>query len=585
MAEREPQQKRKKQSVISDFVYSTKFQKLFSEHWHNRTDIKTDNLEIISKPFRVCRISNFICSEELMDEIKNELLDVRIRRNCIDLYQFEQTEDLVSIDREILNLLYMTFQTDLTEWMEHNTNIKLSKKISMSSSCYYDTDYLLCHDDNMGDRKIAFVLYLSKDWTEDDGGALDLFDTDESNLPRNVVKSLIPEYNSLVFFEVVENSYHQVAEITSPDKSRWSINGWFHGPLRPRVWRPRTEVLSNYIDPTPELVDLDYWISECYLFPKIIKQIQQDVETSSYTFLSHYLKDEIYETLQTDVASDSIVWKKVGPADIRNYEVADEETLPDLLKQFYNMFKSATMFQLLKDYTELDLIVSEDEITKPRMQIELQRWTSGCYTLICDKLLDNEPYTYINDDKCYSNVYSSETEENASNNSNDDEDKNNSISECNTSLSSPEQKELDENDVLQIAQSRCARTVSKNLLMSSPLKLKSSSPQKPRYRDTDESDVSDIADYLSDPVECSDLEEEPGVLDVIIQFNTNHLGDDHTIDYVNPKEQDGVLIQVPSKDNHLCLVFKNVSVTRLHKYVNHYCTDYFYNLICTYYED
>lgn len=30
MADREPQQKRKKQSVISDFIYSTKFQKLFS---------------------------------------------------------------------------------------------------------------------------------------------------------------------------------------------------------------------------------------------------------------------------------------------------------------------------------------------------------------------------------------------------------------------------------------------------------------------------------------------------------------------------------------------------------------------------
>ncbi|XP_043515518.1 prolyl 3-hydroxylase OGFOD1 isoform X2 [Frieseomelitta varia] len=458
MADREPQQKRKKQSVISDFLYSAKFQKLFSEHWHNRTDIKTDNFEVISKPFRVCRISNFICNEELMDEIKNELLDVRIKRNCIDLYQFEQTEDLITVDREFLNLLYMTFESDLSEWMERNTKIRLSKKISMSSSCYYDTDYLLCHDDNMGDRKIAFVLYLSKDWTEDDGGALDLFDTDENNLPRNVVKSLIPEYNSLVFFEVLENSFHQVAEIKSPNKSRWSINGWFHGPLRPRVWRPRTEILSNYIDPTPESVDLDYWISQCYLFPKIIKQIHEDVERNSYTFLSDYLKDEIYATLRTDLASDSIVWKKVGPADIRNYEVADEETLPDVLKKFYNMFKSTTMFQLLKDYTELDLVVSEEEVTKPRMQIELQRWTSGCYTLICDKLLDNEPYTYVNDEKCYSNIYSSDSEENASNNSNDD-DKNNTTSECNTSLSSPEQKEFDENDPLQkIIHSRCART-------------------------------------------------------------------------------------------------------------------------------
>ena len=77
---------------------------------------------------------------------------------------------------------------------------------------------------------------------------------------------------------------------------------------------------------------------------------------------------------------------------------------------------------------------------------------------------------------------------------------------------------------------------------------------------------------------------DAGALDVIIQFNTSHISEDHTIDYVDPKEQDGVLIHVPTKDNHLCLVYKRLITSRVHKYVNHYCTDYFYNLICTYYE-
>lgn len=114
--------------------------------------------------------------------------------------------------------------------------------------------------------------------------------------------------------------------------------------------------------------------------------------------------------------------------------------------------------------------------------------------------------------------------------------------------------------------------------------------------DTDDSDESDIGDYLSDPLdcslECSDQEEdmddantsESGALDVIIQFHTGHVPEEDTIDYVDPKEQEGALIHVPPKNNHFCLVYKTLGTSRVQKYVNHYCTDYFYNLICTYYE-
>lgn len=43
------------------------------------------------------------------------------------------------------------------------------------------TDTLLCHDDHIEEeeRRIAFILYLvDKDWTEEDGGHLDLFGKD-----------------------------------------------------------------------------------------------------------------------------------------------------------------------------------------------------------------------------------------------------------------------------------------------------------------------------------------------------------------------------------------------------------------------
>lgn len=607
MAQVEPKQKKLKHSIISDFVYSADFQRLFSEHWCNLSDIKKNNLEIISKPFRICKISNFLSSEEFMDEIKNELLDVKSRRNSIDLYQFEQTNDLVNVDAENLKLLHKTFQTDLALWMEKNTKIQLNKTLSMSSSCYYDTDYLLCHDDNMDDRRIAFILYLSKNWTREDGGTLDLFDTDKNGLPRNIVKSLIPEYNSLVFFEVADNSYHQVAEVVSPDKSRWSINGWFHGPLRESHRPPRPEMIPNYIEPINIEVDLHDWVTKCYLTSNIIKEVNQNVEQESFAFLAGFVKMDIYEKLVTEVASDTIVWQKCGPADIRNYEIADENSLPELLKSFYNFFKSISMCRLLKNYTELNL-VPEKEASGPKMVIELQRWSKGCYTLISDKSTVNESDFTENEKKTGNNGCVTQADDVSENppssggkpSKNCEEkpmqsntDKTADL-DSNSPVSNKEDEDVEDDDMLKkILKAKCFQSAEKDLLRKSSLtNIDNSSLLE---RDTD-SDESDIGDYLSDlndrSLERSDQENEAdesnasesGSLDVILQFHTHRVPEEHTIDYVDPKEQDAALIHIPPKDNHLCIVYKVSSTCRFHKYVNHYCTDYFYNLICTYYE-
>ena len=47
--------------------------------------------------------------------------------------------------------------------------------------------------------------------------------------PIEIVKSINPTRNSLLFFEVSDRSFHQVSEVFSKSKSRLSINGWFHG--------------------------------------------------------------------------------------------------------------------------------------------------------------------------------------------------------------------------------------------------------------------------------------------------------------------------------------------------------------------
>lgn len=70
---------------------------------------------------------------------------------------------------------------------------------------------LLCHDDELDGRRIAYILYLiDEDWEASDGGNLDLFDVDRNGQPDRVVTSVVPHWNSLAFFAVTPTSFHQV---------------------------------------------------------------------------------------------------------------------------------------------------------------------------------------------------------------------------------------------------------------------------------------------------------------------------------------------------------------------------------------
>ena len=63
-------------------------------------------------------------------------------------------------------------------------------------------------------RRIAYILYLvPEDWSDEDGGALDLFSS-ENGQPTKVAKSIVPSFNAFAFFEVSPTSYHQVRKQT-----------------------------------------------------------------------------------------------------------------------------------------------------------------------------------------------------------------------------------------------------------------------------------------------------------------------------------------------------------------------------------
>eukprot|EP00494_Astrolonche_serrata_P033079 UN33348 len=145
-----------------------------------------------------------------------------------DLYKFYQSDTLAKEDnKEIKKLTTEFYGKDFRELLNKITGVKCNEKPDSSGSLYLKSHVLLCHD-QVEDRSLAYIIYLvDKDWSDKDGGALDLF-TSKNGLADKRVRSIIPEWNSVVFFEVSDKSFHQVAEVLT-DKKRLTVGGWFHG--------------------------------------------------------------------------------------------------------------------------------------------------------------------------------------------------------------------------------------------------------------------------------------------------------------------------------------------------------------------
>lgn len=103
-----------------------------------------------------------------------------------------------------------------------------------SCARYGKTDFIGRHDDRahvpvfgldkVYSRTAAAVWYLTRDWTEEDGGCL--LDLRGKESDTDGIKH-VPTYNSLVVFEVPH--WHAVTPISS-ERYRYSIFGWWHQP-------------------------------------------------------------------------------------------------------------------------------------------------------------------------------------------------------------------------------------------------------------------------------------------------------------------------------------------------------------------
>ncbi|XP_022599502.1 prolyl 3-hydroxylase OGFOD1 [Seriola dumerili] len=349
------QKKSEETAELGSAVEDDQVKSAVKEAWSRRTHCSLGDLELDCHPFPHCIIKNFLGSETFVENLQRELLELNFHEKSNDLYKFKQSDDLRKRTEPHIAGLRVALFGRFRSWLSEVLGVELEPTVDISCARYEYTDILLCHDDELEGRRVAFILYLVPPWQSSDGGTLDLYTTDGNFQPQSIVKSLVPSWNTLVLFEVSPVSFHQVSEVLSQDKCRLSLSGWFHGPPLERPPRhieppvPRSPHL-----PRDETLLLE-WVNPVYLDISYQEQIQEEFEDSSEIQLKDFLKEEKFRELGEALRHAQIQWTRRGPPNKRCYEVASLDTLPQCVSTCWELLRSEAFFLLLSNFTGLRL--------------------------------------------------------------------------------------------------------------------------------------------------------------------------------------------------------------------------------------
>lgn len=421
---RKKSKKREETAELSSVIDNEEVKRAVRDAWSQRAQYSHGDLELDCEPFPHCTIRNFLRSEAFTENLQRELLDLNFHEKSNDLYKFKQSDDLKKRKEphitDLRNALFGRFRA----WLGEVLGVELETTVDISCAKYQYTDVLLCHDDELEGRRVAFILYLVPPWESSDGGTLDLYSTDSNFQPQSIVKSVVPCWNSLVLFEVSPVSFHQVAEVLSENKCRLSLSGWFHGPSVERPPRhTETPVPRSPHLPRDETLLLE-WLNPLYLDCVYQSQVQEEFEDNSEIQLKNFLKEEKFREVSEALLLAQIQWSRRGPPNKRWYEVALLDSVPACVSVCWELLCSEAFFLLLSNFTGLRLHylssgddeeeeeeedqdedagtrnaeasgssgdrTTSNEKTKDKVQGtpvcsgELRRWTHGDYTLLHD---------------------------------------------------------------------------------------------------------------------------------------------------------------------------------------------------------
>lgn len=350
---------------------------------HNIPIEDSKYFQLITSPFKVLKLKSVLSSINYRKELKQAVEQLSLNKKDNDLYSLWQSDDLNSSKLKPIKKFIHILEKELGIILSEICGVKLNGKISVTASFYKNEDVLLCHDDKCEDRCIAFVYYLTG--SESCGGSFDMFAHDENMQPTEVVYRIPPEENTLICFEVGNLTYHQVSEITDETFKRWSINGWFHSD--------RKLSLMNYEEQLPSLQEqkvleglvlLDQYINLVYCTPSTLMDMQQEFEGNSFLLLKDLFLADFYKSCSEELSRTELTWKKVGPANRRNYYSADLNQLPESLNKLVGLLGSPIFISYLKNITGLSLQPKQGLQASSKYILELIKWSPGCYTMATD---------------------------------------------------------------------------------------------------------------------------------------------------------------------------------------------------------
>ncbi|KRZ45466.1 Tryptophan 5-hydroxylase 1 [Trichinella pseudospiralis] len=369
-------------SGIPEFVikFNEKFEDVnFRGPWLSTNE----DVTAFENPFKCAILRNFLTGNNMNEYfhiLRKEILDSRPVLKQKDLFKFFQTKDFSALSSPAVEKLKSVFYGPVKEWFSKVTGIPLDDRVALAAQVYSHGHYLLCHDDRIGGRRIAFILnFTENSWTSDDGGLLELLECESEQYPMKVKHTIVPSENVLTCFEVVLQSFHQVSEIRSKTKKRFSIQGWYHGseieyPMSLRPLSSLYQLIDEPIDMHDK--DLKNFINSAYLDKEVISCLNCTFEKESKMDLMNFFKDDVYNAMYREICSNSILWKIHGPMQKRLYYIAEENA-------FNAELCPTLMFNYLAELTGLDnLAVNKDLSGGCGCKEEIRKFGSGCYSLI-----------------------------------------------------------------------------------------------------------------------------------------------------------------------------------------------------------
>ena len=320
-------------------------------------------MEIFTSPFTHGILNNAM-DDTILNEALSEMKEIQYNENKNDLYHFKQAS--VSMLREKKALSKIIDHIYSKEFRNHFSamNYDLLDQVDISSHCYEQGHYLLCHDDKIEERdsvrKIAFILYFNKDWKESYGGSLDLYKSDSNGQPASITKQILPEYNTLAFFEVSPTSYHQVAMVNA-DAQRYSLSGWFY--------------VKQTESPKPANI-IENWINSCYLNETTQEAVLAEFSNQGYILLKDFLVEEKFKKLKAALVN--LDFQRKGPVNICDYSIAS--SLPPIVQEFQTFFSLFQFKDLLNKLTSLDCRISIND--------QIRKFNKSQYKLLRDDQLE-----------------------------------------------------------------------------------------------------------------------------------------------------------------------------------------------------